>query len=315
VLYFGKADRDLQPLDEFTVDTRIPDLVEAGESFRLRGTGKEGEEVWAKDHQGIKPVRVQQQLQMKAYPLDEPDSPLKLEILYDGKPQVVIFRNGEFCVPAPAPSQRVEFRVRSTARAGKDRFGIVLKVNGESTIYRQRLPERLCVKWVLEPGDPPLPVHGFLAEGDAAHNKFKVIPRAAFDAKQMRYDRDLGTISLAVFRARKPKEGTPPRDSKGDAVLALAQAESPERPPPTLSALRERLKDGAWRTRVRGGEIVPHRLTAQEWEQPRGLRGGVITPGEQEPTKVQTVAFHSEEAPFLQVTIRYLRPDPKQPMP
>ena len=124
-------------------------LGEVGESFTLRGAfdSAKPEVVQAK----VTEVAAKVKTSDASHPLADPATLVMLEIHYDGKPIPLEFRNGKAFVTEPQEGQKVMLILRRTEHA-KGRLGVVVKVNGENTLNRQRLRDIDCRKWVLDPG-------------------------------------------------------------------------------------------------------------------------------------------------------------------
>src|SRR5262249_7437092 len=187
-LYFDRATNRLEPVPgvaDVVVANRGAALVEMGESFALRGAfddGKVETKPKGKNDAETKPQAKNDPPKEKAkndppadlpkdkdqsalqsavdvrdqkagkHPAEDPNSPIKLTVLYEGKPVKVEVRDGKAFVPEPATGQRVEFMITKDAKA--PRYGVVLKVNGENTLDKQRLPDVRCRKWIMtDPGE------------------------------------------------------------------------------------------------------------------------------------------------------------------
>jgi hypothetical protein len=90
--------------------------------------------------------------------------PLKFEVLYNGGSQAITpdpNSQGEYRVDSPRQGQVVTFNLTNTTQG---KIGVVVKVNGISTIDRETGEDPACTKWVLEPGKP-YQLKGFYAGG------------------------------------------------------------------------------------------------------------------------------------------------------
>jgi hypothetical protein len=124
---------------------------------------------------------------------------LDFQILYDGIPQPVTAdpgSPGELHVPEPNENQAVSIAVRSVA---PDRIGLVLMVNGVSTLYEE--PQQGDVSknlaWVLDPG------HQYVIKGYQQDNKtfkpFRVLSSA--DSEAVSYCENTGLIHFHIVRS------------------------------------------------------------------------------------------------------------------
>ena len=82
---------------------------------------------------------------------------LVLDIRYNGKSVPVVVKDGRARVAEPIEGDKVSFVLRRND-ASKERYGVVLLVNGENTLYKQRLSPELCTKWIFDPGAEPYTV-------------------------------------------------------------------------------------------------------------------------------------------------------------
>ena len=106
------------------------------------------------------------------------------------------------------------------------RYAIVLKVNGENSIARQRLLDIECQKWVLDPGDPPITIPGFQMD-NAKAERFTVLSPSEWKLHEIDYGRDVGTISMVVYRERDEKEQGPSTTIDEDYAILTRQCFPP----------------------------------------------------------------------------------------
>ena len=123
-------------------------------------------------------------------------SPVKLEIRYNGK--LVTINEGT--VPTPGLNDKVTFTLENTDP--ETTYGVVLKINGDSTIDKQTLPPLDCYKWVLAPGKK-ITINGYQRSNQKAE-EFKVL--APMASKDLNYGDNTGVFSLVVFREAAKEE-------------------------------------------------------------------------------------------------------------
>jgi hypothetical protein len=230
------------------------------------------------------------------------DSPVRLTILYDGKEIPV--ENGE--VRTPDPKEKVTFRLKN-----KDKnytYGVVLKVNGENTIDRERLTSALdCYKWILEPGKE-ITLKGFQQDNKQAE-EFKVVaPGAASDeANAINYDpNSLGMISLVVFREVV-------KNDKNDDALVKKENQLDVGARGTRALRRGKLDvlDGHQNDlKTLKGELERDSKAFADPEAKAGKRGYIL-PGEKISSEVKVVPFTAIPEPVASLEIRYATPAPK----
>ena len=196
----------------------------------------------------------------------------------------------EGAVPTPGPRDKVTFRLKNTDP--NTTYGVVMKINGDSTIEHQALPALDCYKWVLAPGKK-VTVNGFQTSDQKAE-EFKVLPPAA--AKEVNYGDNAGVFSLVVFREATPEEQTAfvrkdeQRNQEVKAISRGSVAAPGAQPPHSLMALQDALTVGA--------------DPAQSKEGKKGL----IVAGQDTDSPVE----HKDFVPFpreeLSLVVRYYRP-------
>jgi hypothetical protein len=275
----GKDGKGPEEVAKFTADTDARTLAAAGESFLLRGGSDDGEALLVPD----KAARVKSG--DEEHPLRDDNAPVALEVRYDDRPVMVVFREGEAEVPEPREGQKVSFVLRRTDKADPKRsYGVVLKINGENTLYRQRLPEVECKKWILEPGDRPLTIRGFQANSKEVR-PFAVSSREESKANEFYYGADVGTISLVVFQDKKGgAEEVLDLSDVAEDLPAIARGLFPPERPKNLAALKTQLRKG----------LV--------------LKGLIEEGKEKVDSGVAVVPFQPDPVPVLTATIRYYRP-------
>lgn len=266
---------------EFHADMTSALLAAAGESFRTRGIHDAGNEVIGEDKAVEMAGRVKDRSN-QPHPLEDKESPVLLEIFYDDKPAEVKVEGGKARVAEPREGQKVHFVLKLRPDA-KQRYAVVLKVNGESTIGKQRLRDADCRKWVLEPGKP-MPLRGFQMD-DKSIKVFRVLSDAESQKRQMDYGADVGTISLGVFAEKKDKVPAA-ADEKDLDVLVVTRGVYPEEPAQNLNALQEQLRQSAKKQATRG----------------------MMVDGDTRRSSTRTVPFEADPTPVQAAVITYYKP-------
>jgi mono/diheme cytochrome c family protein len=279
LLAFDKEVDKVYKQEEFYVACDPDLLVEAGESYLLRDV--------LKDKQPLAPAKAVKAAfalhkEEVVSPLLDQKAPVRLEVRYDGKPVQVKFENGKFLLPEAKEGQKVSFVVQRLA-AADDRLAVVLKVNGQSTLFRETLPDVQCRKWVLEPGVASLTIDRIQTDikDDKGDLVVQAVPRSKPD--QFRYTPDVGTVSVVVFREAK---GTPVAREGAEDQAAIGRAAYPKEQANDLASLKELLrKEGAQ-------ENAAHSLAAPEKE------GG----------EIKEVEFKADPTPVMALTMICQRP-------
>jgi hypothetical protein len=276
LLAFARGKTRLEPVGkDFTVRNDAGKLAEMNESFALRGAFDDGTAV--KTAARIKEKKASHPV-VKAAEL-----PVRLDVLYDGRLVKPVIKGGKAFLPEPREGQKVVFRLRRDS--GTDTYGVVLKVNGENTIAKQRQPDLYCRRWILRPGSGPRPITGYQIN-DREQEVFRVLSAAESKSREMNYGADVGTISLTVFRQRSsaapPPDPLEAREEKRARVVATAKL--PEKKE-SLGDLKKALLEEANEGEVRG----------------------LIGEGKRKKKHVKKVTFNPDPTPVMSITLIYYR--------
>ena len=144
----------------------------------------------------------------RSNPLQDSDDPVKLEIFYNDTPvslEADPNSPGEVRVRCnravdPKEGQKVKFVISNKT---KETVGVVLAVNGKSTLFREDLTTKSpgeCTKWILGPGQS-YTIKGFYMTADGKDLRpFKVLSDEESAAVELAPEQK-GVFSLFVFRA------------------------------------------------------------------------------------------------------------------
>jgi hypothetical protein len=214
------------------------------------------------------------------------DSPIKWNILYNGKPIAVTGNT----VPEPKSSDRVEFELTNPSQ---QTYAVVLLVNGESTLYQERNAPKSCRKWVLAP-NTSVTIRGFQTDSNTVA-PFSVLPPQEPIPDAVRYGDHAGTYRMVVFYGRMSADPEPENkqvktDPSDANTLAISRTRGGTREPgvkpQSLKALQADL-----RGRMNGGTT----------------RGYVVKGNATE--KFETTPVHflmSSESPVADISLRYV---------
>lgn len=264
----------LSDLFQFTVTTRANQLAEVGKSYLLRSLVNEAPPEEAKAFESISP---------KTHPLEDANAPVKLEVRYDGKPVAWSFANGAASLPEPLEGQAITFILRHRdpapapgTKPAPPRYSVVLKLNGENVLFRERLNPLYCTKWVLDPGKN-IVIDGYV--GEQGGKKFRVAGLEESRQRELDYGPEVGVISLVVFAEKRNPEGS---DEDTPELVAMQRGQFPRERPQTLEGLQRRL--------------VPP------------VKKGLIVEGpDKTPVPVVKVTFESEPVPVMSAAVTYYR--------
>lgn len=225
----------------------------------------------------------------QCFPLSH-DPVVVLRIFYERQPVTLTFRDGQAWIPEPSTGQKVTFELERLDRA-EFALGVVLKVNGENTIYCERMRDLDCSKWVLTRDRPKGSLRGFQMRDHQQAKEFRVASAEESKNLEVYYGEDVGTISMVVFReqlhADERAAEEPAAEAQGEQredapdLDAILKAQFPEQTPPDLKALQEALRgaDDAVQARgvILGGPEIRQAVetTDKNWE-PEPLMSAVI---------------------------------------
>ncbi len=281
VLAVRRQAPELEAIARFFVQTDGAILNELGESFQLRSLPDDGDDPAAR-------ARLVKSRPQEEFPLVHKPS-VSLRIFYDDRPVELTFEHGEAVIPEPREGQTVTMKLERLDRSNVV-LGAVLKVNGENTLFRQRMRDLDCAKWVLKPGSPATTIRGFQSDDNRAE-AFRVASREESEPLEMYYGPDVGNISLVVFQEAS---APPPPDSRDEApdLLAIAKAQFPVKPPLNQEALQAQMRIAVEGNTTRG--IIAH--------------GGEIG------QRIQMEKYFWNVEPIMSAVIRYYQPT-RSPLP
>ena len=167
------------------------------------------------------------------------DCPVKWIIKYNDE---IVDVTGN-SIPTPKPKDRVSFTL---ANPTKETYGVVLLVNGESTLYQEKAVPFACRKWILEPNTETT-IFGFQSSAKEAL-PFEVVAPEDARADSVRYGNHAGTFRLVAFLGTTTTDGTKivKPEAKDDAqIVAMARgsAASTGERPQTLRGLQAQLRE------------------------------------------------------------------------
>ena len=281
---FDRATAKLVHLGEdFQVANATERLTEMGESFMLRGLfDSDTTQSVAKKEAKVYEEAVNVYEQKTVHPVKQTGQPVTLEILYGGKKIPFEVKGGKAFIPEPTMGQSVEFAL--SRDRNKERYGVVLKVNGENTLDKERRPDISCRQWVLDPGQGPWLIQGFQV-GNSAREIFRVASLVESKQREISYGRDVGTITMTVFREQKAKDRPQLANEDQQYQTVVRNLGEVRDHPKNYLALKAQLLDDA----------------------NRGGSRGLILPGRREKSTVQTVSFIADPTPVMGVTIVYYK--------
>ena len=281
--------------DDISVAANAKTIAEAGFSYAFSKPVQKvlvsGEPVPAKEEQNKEAIEQAKQ-SLKVPEKAEPfaplaNSPVKWTILYNDKPVEVKGNK----VPEPKETDKVEFLLENP---GPGTYAVVLLVNGENTLYREKTAIDGCRKWVLAP-NTSVTIRGFQTDRDTV-SQFKVLTPEESDDESVNYGAHSGTFRMVAYNGNiteKPAGRDIPLDDTDSTTVAIARTRGTATPPGVKSQSLKALQADL-RGRYRSGD---------------GSRGLIVKSDKEESFETQAVQFvPTAEVPVADVTLRYYTP-------
>lgn len=272
-----------QPVDvcQFRVRTDERMLTETGESYLVR-------QIVPGKGDAARSAKETEQGKAK-HPLEASD--LQWEVYYDNDQAPIVIKDGRASVKGPKQGQIVWFVLTNK---GKERYGVVLRVNGENTLYREKLPSSLCRKWILDPGDKVV-IRGYQSD-DKTAAEFSVLSPEASEKEEVNYGEHAGTFSLEVFAGRKEPAPVAAEDAK---VKAVEAGQLPTAKPIKLTTLQQKLLEA---------QNSPAKVSDGLRQIPGRNGAGLVVAGKAIDSQVERVKFEPAPVPMISATVRYYAP-------
>ncbi len=287
----GKAGKLSPPLEGFVFKAKVDPskLIAAGESFFLRGAFDGGDVDSGGREEKLQTKAVELALKAREKAKEHPHfttgKPVTLQVLYNGEPAKITFKDGKARIPTPKLGTKIAFRL--SRDSSQETYAVVLKLNGENTFGRQKLPDLHCRKWVLKPGAGGL-IRGYQLD-EGTRDPFEIKGKEESAKLAMDFGEHAGQISMTVYRQRK-SEAPPgdPLDKYAADEEVLKKAELPEAAGSHAALLAA----------MEGG------LKTRSYED-----GGLIAgSGKREKAAVKTTKFDPDPTPVFSETIVYYTP-------
>lgn len=227
------------------------------------------------------------------FPLYDPSAPVRLIAFYDGKQMPIEVREGRAFLPEPKTNQKVEFLLVRGETVTK-RMAVVLKVNGENTLFRQTARDIDCTKWLLSDQTKQIRVRGYQLPGNSEMEEFKVLTREESMKRAMDYGRQVGQIHMAVFQESDPVDTKPAQedpdliDETDEDMLAMMRGAQPSKKPANLGALKQQIR------KPNANELATR---------------GLIVQGEKKRSLIKRYKMIPDPTPVMAVTITYYSPN------
>jgi hypothetical protein len=156
---------------------------------------------------------------------------LDFEVRYDDQPQPMAAdpaEGGELRIAPPRAGQKVMFVCRNKTA---DDIGLVVYVNGKSTLQSMTDPPENCRRWVLPKGGDPYAIRGYLDENSVL-TPFKIVGPNDDLVKNELADK-LGLIEVVVFlKGLEPAKTPDPPGKEGKEEMLVSRHLSLRTPSP-----------------------------------------------------------------------------------
>jgi hypothetical protein len=280
---FGKDGEALDRVVEFQATTDASALVEVGESFLIRGAFDSGRTEVVREREVVT-TAARVKAAQETNPLQDPEAPVALEVYYNNQRVPLRLRDGKALIPEPGEGQAVVLVLRKVDKT-PGKYGVVLSVNGENTLYKERLSPLRCWKCILSPDTTSITIRGYQT-GDRTGEAFRVLSPTESRANLMNYGADVGMISMVVFREARGKKKPIALDDEAEDLAALTGGRYPKKPPENLAALKFQLRSGAGNSSNRG----------------------LIAQGKEIGARIRRLQFQPDPTPVMSTTLTYYRP-------
>jgi hypothetical protein len=228
ILCFDKKANKLEEVTKFDVKTDRDILAEAGQSFVLSRSLVKKRSLEAKDKEDLDDL-MDTDAAKSAKDRDEnkggaanakggnlANEYVEFEVWYDEErqaPAADANEGGEARITPPRPGQKVTFSFKN--KTGED-IGLVMFVNGKSTLeYMTDAPE-MCRRWVLPADGKTYWIRGYLDENDVL-KPFKIASKDDETVKNELADK-LGLIEVFVFLKGEGK--VPPKETTEEMLVS-----------------------------------------------------------------------------------------------
>lgn len=277
----------IEDVGSFDLDNTVSDLVMTGQSFVTRDGAAGPKASFAAAADLARPEQDAGPFAPAAKPL------VVLKIEYAGKAVPVKWKDGKGQIPDfEDTTQKVKF-VLERGEAAKGRsLGVVLKVNGVNTLFREENPANAaCSKWMLNDEYQKFEIVGFQESGTESKEFVLKTPREyqnSLKSKTMYYGKETGCIEMVVFQDVKdaaPKTPESPSPGTMTAILTAEHQGKDAHLPETWGEAKVALNRQPFQTK------------------------NLLAPGPGVPWEIKEVQFTAYPTPVMAATIRYWKTD------
>src|ERR1051326_5932588 len=294
IVMFDKSSKEIEKIAEFTCWADPRTLMESGESLRIPKGAKGG--FTDDDFKSGGDSAVKQKKKVNVEPGNFMwQSPVEIKVFYTNKDDKE-FKNAEEQkidmvdnvggrVKTPTEDQIVCFQLTNKSETT---VGVVLLVNGESTIYREQGDTDYMYKWILDKGDS-CKIKGFQMPGDDTKAApFTVLGDLESAKQAANYKEFAGMFTVAVYQQGDEGSGSPTVTDDSMKAIARGALRGVGTPKPTtLKGLKTKL---------------------EQIEAQHGSKGLIIPGPESIDSKIKKVDFKPNLTSGIRATIYYYTP-------
>ncbi|MBL8795530.1 MAG: hypothetical protein JNM56_16615 [Planctomycetia bacterium] len=256
LVYFDKKSGKLQDLMSFAgIKTDRGILADSGQSFALAKRGlmrrdlgdsaADALNAWAEQSAQSNDSSSGTGTQSAGDPNNPRDSLdlLRFEVLVNGTAQPITKDSaspGEYRMDKLTEGQTVVFQLTNLTN---EKIGVVVKVNGQSTINKEEAAEEQCTRWMLEPNAKNI-LRGFYLDKTGGGTEVELFRVTSDDEAKSAWSgfKRPGYIDLAVFRSSEIKPT--PSSELGFSARGMSKRSLSKSPPATAQAAKEMVRKG-----------------------------------------------------------------------
>lgn len=259
---FDKSGAAPHKLLSFTVPTDRSILADSGRSFvlktrSLRGKTRSADDLDLDATTSASAADSGQTVTQQA----TGEMPIKFDVQFNGASQVIASDpegQGQVRIDSPQAGDKVTFVVTNTS---PNKIGVVVKVNGESTLSQDTSEDAACQKWILTPGQS-CTLRGFYSTEESKVTLFKVLNDDESIARIAEWSGShprAGYIDVTVFTETSDGSTDPNLDqqlAKGRMLRGLPHSNSRGLHRPTNhSEARKLIESHGMTTRAHGRHV------------------------------------------------------------
>lgn len=205
---------------------------------------------------------------------NSPLSMIDFRIMYDNQPVAIRQSTGAFEADDPKPGQNVTFELRNRLQ---EKIGVVVTVNGTSTLYTEKGQPSQMTRWVLEPGKL------YRIKGFHRKDRQSYIPIVGMNEEDSRKrfsdfgGKNAGLVHVHIFRSTgqdRLAQAAPPSERSLRDTQAIDQAKNGDTEH-SLSELQDTIHNASGKGVTRG--LMSVNMSSTQNEQLSSLSLGDVS--------------------------------------